>query len=728
MPTKKDIKHRPEIVSGGATQRLLFVYIFIILFILIPPVFSVTTAIRLNSLGFQPERDKRACVVPPPAVTVTDFTVKREADNSVAYTATLTNTGTNVDTGEIVYVADFSSLSEQGNFYLDVPQVGTSYTFQISGHVYDDAYKTVMRGFYGWRCGSDVSITYGGNVFQHAACHLNDAYTDYIDSTHTQNDATGGWHDAGDYNKYVVNAGVTMGLLLFAWEHYQAQIQTIALGNPVTAPGYPEFLEELKWETDWLLKMQASDGTAYSKVSALSFCCDSIMPQYESESRYFVPYSTAATADLAAILAMASRNFAPYDAPYAAKCLSAAKAAYAYLTVNTANVYANQSAFSTGTYDTTDSDDRLWAAAELWETTGEAAFQTDFITKASAVYPKIEINMDWANVGNLGMITYLFSSRSGKNAVLVNQIRTDLISAADNMVSAGASNSYGRPAGSSYYWGSNGLTARQTLTLQTAYMLTGNSTYQNAALDAVGFLFGRNYFCRSFVTGLGFNPVTQPHHRPSTYDGITAPWPGYLVGGPNQSKGDPVLNAMASGLPAQQYWADNSNSYASNEVAINWNSALVYALAGFIYEPATPTPTPTITGTPPTQTVTPTITQTSTITPTYTISPTSTPVPTKVPVYVDISDYIPFPNPTKGDKVTFRYMLNGYADKVTLNIYTFGDRKIYSAVKTNVFSGVYDEVWYPTKRLANGIYYYTLEGINGTRPVSRHVDAFFVIR
>ena len=139
----------------------------------------------------------------------------------------------------------------------------------------------------------------------------------------------------------------------------------------------------------------------------------------------------------------------------------------------------------------------------------------------------------------------------------------------------------------------------------------------------------------------------------------------------------------------------------------------------------------------PTRTVTRTRTQTRTITPTATASvtpeiwtPTATITPTAVIVvnskFVDVSDIISFPNPTTGSKVTFRYNITGMAEKLTINVYTFGERKIYSVDRFKVQQGIHTEEWIPSMRLANGLYYYTIEGINGTRPKSRHVKAFFV--
>jgi endoglucanase len=166
---------------------------------------------------------------------------------------------------------------------------------------------------------------------------------------------------------------------------------------------------------------------------------------------------------------------------------------------------------------------------------------------------------------------------------------------ADETVRNSQQHGYASPIGSLYSWGYNGFVARQTMILMAADRLTRNThgtvlhgaqllrqtpgrnsgkpEYRAACQDALNFLFGRNYYGRSFVTGLGFNPPEHPHDRRSGADDIVDPWPGYLVGGPHSKATD---------------WKDVQEDARANEIAINWNSALVYALAAFLQDaPAT---------------------------------------------------------------------------------------------------------------------------------------------
>ena len=110
-----------------------------------------------------------------------------------------------------------------------------------------------------------------GVTYSHEACHLDDAYLDYVGGGHTRSPVTRGWHDAGDYNKYTVNGAFAAGVLLLAWEQNGPRLRALRLPQPNTSPGLPDFLSEVRWETDWLLTMQAADGSAYQKVSTVNF-------------------------------------------------------------------------------------------------------------------------------------------------------------------------------------------------------------------------------------------------------------------------------------------------------------------------------------------------------------------------------------------------------------------------------------------------------------------------
>ena len=519
-----------------------------------------TSPIKLNSLGYLPNSEKKASI----SAKATTFEVIDSQTKKVCLHGKLTGPVHQKDVNQDVWIADFSKLTEKGNYQLIVAGVGKSYKFPVNTDVYQTPFVVSMRGFYLWRCGMAVHSDYNGNHYETKACHLDDGWMDYVGKPNERRDGTGGWHDAGDFGKYTVNAGVTLGVLFYAWDHFGKKLKNISLDIPQTAPGMPDFLQEIKWETDFLLKMPYADGSGRvsHKLTRKAFA-PFIMPQDDHEKRYFTEWSSAATADFVAMMAMASRYFKPYDPVYAQKCLDAAKLSYAFLKSHPEPKDFVQGDFSTGSYKTGDVDDRFWADAEMWETTGDPKCLADLESQIIKMNNLVEEKWDWGNVTNLGIYTYALSKREGKNPVLMTKVKQAILDNANQLVKNAGTDVYARPFGSLYYWGCNGTVGRQAVNLQVANLLSPNPKYTNATLDIIAHLFGRNYYGRSYVTGLGINPPMHPHDRRSAADGIEAPWPGYLVGG-GRSATD---------------WVDKQEDFSRNEIAINWQAGLVYALA-----------------------------------------------------------------------------------------------------------------------------------------------------
>jgi endoglucanase len=549
-------------------------------------------AIRLNTIGYLPQAEKQASI----AAACTNFAVVRAADDSKVFDGRVTGPVLDPDTEEQLYTADFSAFTCPGDYQLEVPGVGRSAPFRIAPDVYREPYQTVMLGFYLWRCGTAVSATYHGETFAHDACHTNDAWLDFVGGGHVQKDGTKGWHDAGDYNKYTVNAGLTVGTLLRAWDDFGPQIRKVRLQIPESGGKLPDFLAEVKWEMDWVLTMQADDGSVYHKVSTRRFG-SFIMPEKETDPRYFTPWGSEATAYFMGMTAQAARIFRPYDRAFANRCLKASEKSYRFLKAHPDFHRPDPVDVRTGAYEIRQNgeitgrlngipNNRLWAAAELWETTGSRDALRDLETRIRAVHGQFNFEFDWDEVKNLGLMKYLSSQRPGRDPALVALVRSNLLALADVTVKNCRQDGYASPIGSLYSWGYNGFVARQTTILMTADRLTrivpatslhgatllrptpgsvsSRPEYRAACQDALNFILGRNYYCRSFVTGVGFRPPMHPHDRRSAADNIVDPWPGYLVGGPSSKATS---------------WKDEQGDARSNEIAINWNAALVYALA-----------------------------------------------------------------------------------------------------------------------------------------------------
>jgi endoglucanase len=528
-----------------------------------------TKAIRLNTVGYLPQAPKLAAV----AANRKLFLIRDVSSGREVLRGELSPLDDKTDE-PILLSADFSAVRDNGTYRLIVPGVAESAEFSIGSDIYNWPFYCTVRAMYLWRCGCAVEGEFGGHTFQHRACHVDDAYLDEVGGpAGTRKDGAGGWHDAGDYNKYTVNGAFTAAMMLQAWEHFQDRLVDLNLNIPESKNDTPDFLDEVRWELEWLLKMQTDDGRAYHKISTLAFG-GFILPEHEKARRYFSPWSSAATADLAAVTAQAARVYRPFDAEFANLCLAAAKKSYAFLDSHPENHRPDLSAFSTGPYDAPDSDDRLWAAAELWQTTGEEKYLSDVqrhirsaLSEKGRTASIVDVDWDWGNLRNLGLFTYLLSERSGRDGAVLGRLRTDALRAADTIVENANQHKYARTLGDAHYWGCNGTVARQTMNLHVANQLSRKAGYSEAMLHAINHVFGRNPFGRSYVTGLGDQPPMFPHDRRSGGDDIAPPWPGYLVGGP---------------WPKPTDWYDVQEDYKTNETAINWNGALIYALAAFV--------------------------------------------------------------------------------------------------------------------------------------------------
>ncbi len=517
-----------------------------------------TNAIRLNTVGYLPESVKIASV----ARSASGFKIVRTSNGHTAYQAILRGPTLNPDTGEYLYFADFSDVSTEGQYRLEVEGVGVSPPFTISTDVYVQPYRLAARAMYLWRCGVAVRGEHNGDVFFHQACHTEDAWGDYAGLGHRLIPATGGWHDAGDYNKYVTNAGITVASLLLAHRMFGSRLGSIGLDLPESGGDLPDLLSEVRFETDWVLKMQASDGGVFHKLSTKSFG-GFTLPEQEKAERFLVPVGTAATANFVAMTAMAAKEFEAHDPTYARRLLEAAEKSAKYLSAHPGDLASDQTGFSTGTYATKDEDDRMWASAEMWDATGDARHLDDFEARARRRETLVEADWDWGRLGNLGIFTYLLSDRPGRDPQLLDKALRSLIRCADQLVANAQGHGYGR-ALPRYYWGANGTVARQVITLTLADRLQPKPNYLRTAQMAVDHLLGRNVYGRSWVTGLGHQPPLHPHDRRSAGDSVEAPWPGYLVGG---------------GHPSAMDWHDEQTDYRTNEIAINWQAALIYALA-----------------------------------------------------------------------------------------------------------------------------------------------------
>ncbi len=544
-----------------------------------------TAAIKVDQVGYLPGGPKIALV----SSLAQQFEVRRAGDRVVVYRGTLGPAQTDPLSGDTVQSADFSRVRRAGTYYIEVPGVGKSWNFSVGGNIYEHAWYLAMRGFYGQRCGTAVDLGADFPGYSHPACHLKGEFHPSSGKS-GERDNIGGWHDAGDYGRYMVNSGVATGTLLWTWEIYGPRIKAIQLKIPETGNGTPDILNEVRWNLEWMLKMQDADGGAWHKQTSTHFP-GFIAPEKDTLPSEVIgtgspPYkSTCATADLAAVAAIAARVYKPYDPQFSAKALDAARRAWRWTEQYPNVIFRNPPGISTGEYGDSDcSDERLWAAAELWRTTGETAYHQFFLEHYATYISGLDspASEGWSKLGPMALRTYVLSRRKGADAKALAAIRERLLTAARAIVSSTAANPYHlslKPT--DFVWGSNGIAAEYGMDLMIANEIAPNPDFANAARDDLHYLLGRNTFSLSWVTGVGQNPFQHPHHRPSAASG--KPWPGLLSGGPNAGRQDAILAALPAGLPPEKVYADQTASYASNEIAINWQATLVFLLAGQLH-------------------------------------------------------------------------------------------------------------------------------------------------
>jgi endoglucanase len=534
------------------------------------------TIIRVSSLGFRPSSRKTATFLEGG-----QFTVRRAEDGAAVFSAPLDTAIADGVSGKTVYVGDFSAVATPGNYYLELPSCDRSPTFPVAADVYLDAYRTMMLGFYGQRCGTAVALSFGGASFAHGVCHHADVDLSYFDGAGQRPTVLGGWHDAGDYGRYTVNGGITLGFMLRAWEDFSTVLGPVALAIPGTTGALPDFLAETRGQVEWLLGMEYGDGSGRfsNAVKSPVFPPLAVMPEADTSAIALASASTMGTAVAAGALAEAARVYQPYDAALAQRCLAAASRSYAWLTATPglvepsedwAAAYDYNDAPGDATAVTLDATARIWAAAEIWTTTGDGAALADFEARVQAPSYAFNPEPDWNDPADLGVISYLRSPSAARASAVVSLLQASVMAAASALEStyAAPDNGWGRAQG--YWWGANGAVARSCLVFNIAATLDPTAGWLDLCAEQIGHLMGRNLYGRSQATGIGVDPPLHPHHRPSAADGVLPPWPGLLVGGPQQS-GTQWVD-----------WTDDQNDYMTNESAINYNAGLVYAFAALL--------------------------------------------------------------------------------------------------------------------------------------------------
>ena len=478
------------------------------------------------------------------------------------------------DSNDRLQTIDFSQIKQAGNYFLRAGSI-ESYPFAIASNVYQEPIIKLLRSYYLQRCGVAIDDPVTG--IRHAPCHLRDGTIAHKDPTNRSGKeipSTGGWHDAGDYGKYVSTTAVTTGRLLSLYESNPKAFPDRQLTIPESGNGIPDLLDEMRVGLDWMLSMQRSDGAIYRKLSGKKWP-SIVAPDEDIQPRFIYGISTPETAKFAAAMAIAARVYAPLQSQQSTIYLKAAQRAWDYLQTQSAMKvdWVDGDDSGSGKYlaseiDTEpslkiDTDDRLWAAAELFITTRESQFDRYFLQHLPNDYTLFE----WKDPSALGMVNYMSDATSPANEIKL-KIAQQILNRADSLVKKVSTSGY-HLANQRFIWGSNKMTATEGMTLILAYRMTDGTAYRQAAIDQIDYLLGRNPFNQTFVTGIGARPVQHLHHIFARARKISIP--GLLVGGANNGAQDGIAPKNRGLLS----YVDDEKSYATNEYAIDYNAALI---------------------------------------------------------------------------------------------------------------------------------------------------------
>jgi len=546
--------------------------------------------IRLNQVGFYPKAQKIAVVL---GETQTDFSVKDASTNKVVFKGKLSAPRTNQYSGKISRIADFSSFQQNGKYVIEIAPLGKSSSFEIKNNIFKEVAKASLKGFYYQRASIDLPEKFAGK-WARAAGHPDNKvliHASAVSELRPENhiiSSPKGWYDAGDYNKYVVNSGITMGTLLSLYEDYPEYFENFNTNIPESNNSIPDLLDEVIWNLRWMLTMQdPGDGGVYHKLTNPRFD-GMIMPDACKNPRYVVEKNTIATLDFVAVMAQSARilkNFEMQLPGLSDSCITASVKGWEWAKKNPSVLY-NQDEMNkkfdpdivTGAYgDRNASDEWIWAAAEMYAMSGKMDYLKDISFEAE----KPMALPTWSQVKTLGYYTIIRTSGALKtDNNFTKSVQQSILSYSDNLLVDLEKQPYNTVMGKAtkdYSWGSSSVAANQGIALLYAFRISKNQKYLNAALGNLDYLLGRNATGYSFLTGFGSKQVMHPHHRPSIADRVIEPIPGLLSGGPNPGQQDKCTTYTSKF--ADESFTDNDCSYASNEIAINWNAPMVYLSA-----------------------------------------------------------------------------------------------------------------------------------------------------
>ncbi len=598
-----------------------------------------TNVVRLNQEGFYPDFAKIATVLTS-STTPINWQLVNSA-GTVVLAGKSTVKGADHASGDNVHIIDFSNYRTAGTGYkivTDVPVVKTadhpadneSMPFNIGNDIYSKMKYDSVKYFYHHRSGIPITMPYAdGEQWTRPTGHYPDILApdptkDYI-ANYTL-DVTGGWYDSGDFGKYVINGGISTWTLMNSYEralYYGdtsvAPYKDGSLNIPESGNGFPDILDEARYNLNALLNMQVPAGNTlagmvHRKAGDVRWLELAIRPDQDKMERYLQPPTTAATLNLAAIAAQGSRLWRQYDAAFAQKCLTAAETAWDAAVAHPA-IYPPPSGLGGPTSENYLKDDFYWAACELYVTTGSQKYLDYIKNSPHYLHEPIELTgeedtgligptgcFDLDNTAGMGTIT-LALVPNGLPVDDVAKAKTNIMAAADKFLSIEQAQGYGvpieeklipspfdQPAVSGFPLGSNSFVVNNAIVMSYAYLFSqynsiGYNKYLNGALTAMDYILGRNPNVQSYVTGYGDNPLENPNHCFWAYQADNSfphPPAGCMSGGPNSNLQDPWVKGLGwqpGNIPSEKCFVDNIESWSTNEISTNWNAPLAWMSA-----------------------------------------------------------------------------------------------------------------------------------------------------
>lgn len=529
-----------------------------------------------NQVGFLTKSQKQMAVIGAEGKEI----VFKNTDGTEVLKATVPEAQTWKPAGDTAAsLVDFSEIQTAGTYQAYIGDEAIGYPIIIADDALEETTKASLKFFYFQRSSTALEEEYAG-VYARAAGHPDTAVRYHIstgiDNSDLRFNGAKGWYDAGDYGKYIVNSGITTYTLMQLYQHNKEYFKNLNLNIPESKNDVPDILDEIRWNLEWMLTMQDTDGGVFHKLTTLKFS-GTVMPEGDVVPRYAIGKSTQATWDFAAVLALAADIYYPFDKDFATNCANAAAKARWWAINNQTTYFTQPTGVNTGTYeDRNASDEKIWANAELYRISKNPVF-SEIIEQFPLTQGRWRLQ-SWQSTNALAAMTIATNPEVFPKD-FVDSAQACIYYLADSYLDLLNNNGYGVAMHENdFNWGSNSFAANKGMILVHAYILSKEQKYLDAATGILDYLLGRNPMDISYLTGYGVNSAKDPHHRPSQADKIDDPIPGMLVGGPNYTATDCAKNYVDIKAVAKSYY-DNSCSYATNEVAINWNAPFAY-LAG----------------------------------------------------------------------------------------------------------------------------------------------------